>query len=98
MTDSKTGPIAPLSRQSASATAQEVWENEGGRLRFGAGRVVYSPGDVAPFQAQVTRPRGEPLYQSFATMHEAEAFIRRNTPAPPPGLSTLYDRPAGSNA
>ena len=28
----------------------------------------------------------------FATMREAEDFIRRNTPVPATALSTLYDR------
>lgn len=30
----------------------------------------------------------------FATMREAEDFIRRNTPVPAAALSTLYDRDA----
>ena len=35
--------------------------------------------------------------RKFATMREAEAFIRQSTPAPSPALSTLYDRPASEN-
>lgn len=33
----------------------------------------------------------------FATMREAEEFIRRSTPMPAPALSKLYDRAAGES-
>jgi hypothetical protein len=33
----------------------------------------------------------------FATMREAEAFIRRSTPSLGPALSTLYDRGPGES-
>jgi len=39
-------------------------------------------------------PGTEPM---FATMREAEAFIRQITPSPGPALSALYDRPAGES-
>jgi hypothetical protein len=73
---------------------QENWENEGGHMSCSAGRVSYKAGSDLPYQAVLTRPHGQPLYRSFATMREAEAFIRRNTPVPARALSTLYDRPA----
>jgi hypothetical protein len=73
---------------------QENWENEGGHMSCSAGRVSFSAGTELPYRAVLTRPQGQPLYRSFATMREAEAFIRRNTPVPARALSTLYDRPA----
>lgn len=39
-------------------------------------------------------PGTEPM---FATMREAEAFIRQSTPITGPTLSALYDRAAGEN-
>jgi len=59
-----------------------------------AGRVSYTAQAALPYQAVMTRAQGQPLYRSFATMREAEAFIRRNTPVPARTISTLYDRPA----
>jgi hypothetical protein len=56
--------------------------------------VSYTAQAALPYQAVMTRAQGQPLYRSFATMREAEAFIRRNTPVPARTLSTLYDRPA----
>ncbi len=56
------------------------------------GRVVLISGADLPYNAILTRPQGVPLQRSFASMREAEAYIRRHTPAPPPGLSTLYDQ------
>jgi len=83
----------PLS-QSGSTPEQEAWDNKGGHMSWSTGRVSYTAGAALPYQAVMTRPHGLPLYRSFATMREAEAFIRRNTPVPAPALSTLYDRPA----
>lgn len=39
-------------------------------------------------------PGTEPM---FATMREAEAFIRQSTPITVPALSALYDRAAGES-
>jgi hypothetical protein len=83
----------PLS-QTVSTLEQEAWDNEGGYMSCSSGRVSLTAGAELPFRAVMTRPSGLPLYRSFATMREAEAFIRRNTPVPPRALSTLYDRPA----
>jgi len=72
----------PPPSDAVSAFDQEAWDNEGGHMSWGAGRVSDTPGAALPYQAVMTRPHGVPLYQSFATMREAEAFIRRNTPVP----------------
>jgi hypothetical protein len=49
-----------------------------------------------PFVVTLTRPEGEPIEHGFATMREAESFIKRNTPVPGRTLSALYDRPPES--
>ena len=70
---------------------------EEGHLGSSSGRVLRVAGAELPYTVVLTRPHGLALYQSFLTMREAEAFIRRNTPVPAPALSTLYDRPAGTS-
>lgn len=60
-----------------------------------SGRVRHDPDAELPFVVTLTRPEGEPTEHGFATMREAEAFIKRNTPVPGRALSALYDRKAG---
>ena len=62
-----------------------------------SGRVVRSIGGKLPYKVVLLPavfPGTEPR---FATMREAEEFIRRSTPVPARALSTLYDRPAGES-
>ena len=62
-----------------------------------SGRVVRTLGSKRPYKVVMIPavcPGTEP---SFATMREAEAFIRRSTPAPARALSDLYDRAAGES-
>ena len=81
----------------------ESWDNEGGQivaaegghLSSSSGRVVRVPGAELPYMVILTRPHLVELSQSFRTMREAEAFVRRNTPVRGPALSALYDRAAG---
>jgi len=47
-----------------------------------------------PFVVILSHHGSEATEHSFATMREAEAFIKRNTPVPGRTLSRLYDRPA----
>ena len=80
----------------------DSWDNEGGQLgaaegghmSSSSGRVLRVPGAELPYTVILTRPDLVDLCQSFRTMREAEAFVRRNTPVPRPALSTLYDRAA----
>ena len=58
-------------------------------VRTAAGRLPYK---VVMFPAVF--PGTEPM---FATMREAEEFIRRSTPVPAPALSDLYDRAPGES-
>ena len=74
---------------------EQRWENEGGHMSSTAGRVIHRSGADLPFVAILSHHGEEPTEHAFATMREAEAFIKRNTPVPEQTLSALYDRPAG---
>ena len=80
--------------EAAMRIEEQKWDNEGGRMASAAGHVTHLAGAELPYTVVLTRPQGRSFERSFATMREAEAFIRRNTPVPRPALSTLYDRPA----
>ena len=58
---------------------QENWDNEGGHMTSTAGHVVRTPRCVMPYKVALTHDVGAPTEYAFATMQEAEAFIRRNT-------------------
>ena len=68
--------------------------DEGGHMSCTSGRIVCSPGPGMPFTAVMTQEDGDTFEVHFATMGEAEAFIRRNTPEPA-ARSTTYDHDAG---
>lgn len=68
--------------------------HEGGHMSCTCGRIVSSPGTGLPFTAVMTREDGSTFEVSFATMGDAEAFIRRNTPSPSK-RSTTYDHDLG---
>ena len=62
-----------------------------------SGRVVRTPSSKLPYKVVLLPavfPGTEPR---FATMREAEEFIRRSTPVPVRALSALYDRAAGES-
>ena len=62
-----------------------------------SGRVVRTPDNKLPYKVVMmpaVSPGTEPC---FATMRQAEAFIRRSTPVPARALSDLYDRSAGES-
>lgn len=68
--------------------------NEGGHMSCMGGRIVSTPGAGVPFMAVMTREDGSTFEVAFATMGEAEAFVRRNTPSPA-ARSTTYDHDPG---
>ena len=72
----------------------QAWDNEGGQMSSTAGRVTRVPGAELPYVAVLAHHGGDATEHGFATMREAEAFIRRNTPPRGRALSELYDRPA----
>jgi hypothetical protein len=69
------------------------WDNEGGHMSSTSGRIMHVPEAELPYVVVLTHQGGEATEHSFATMREAEAFIKRNTPVPARTLSPLYDRP-----
>jgi hypothetical protein len=69
-------------------------QNEGGHMSSTAGRVIHVAGAQLPYVVVLTHHESEATEHAFATMREAEAFIKRNTPVPGRPLSALYDRPA----
>jgi hypothetical protein len=80
--------------EAAMRVEQETWDNEGGHTSATAGRVMHNSSAKLPYTAILQRHFSEATEHHFATMREAEAFIRRNTPVPGASLSKLYDRPA----
>lgn len=62
-----------------------------------SGRVVRTTSSKLPYKVVMIPavfPGTEPR---FATMREAEQFIRQNTPVPVRALSNLYDRAPGES-
>ena len=94
MAPDRTADEARTNRQETEVErGEQAWENEGGHMSSTAGRVVQRPDSDLPFVVILSHYRAEPTEHGFATMREAEAFIKRNTPVPQPALSPLYDRP-----
>jgi hypothetical protein len=79
--------------EAATKAEHDNWDNEGGHLSSSAGRILQMPDWPYPIKLFL---RGNTTEHAFATMREAEAFIRRNTPAPA-SLSKLYDRAPGKS-
>lgn len=75
---------------------EHAWDNEGGHMSSTAGRVTRKAGAKLPYVVTLTHHLSEATEHSFASMREAEAFIKRNTPVPGAVLSTTYNRPAPS--
>ena len=69
-------------RSASEEAERESWDNEGGHVNHMDGVVVSMPGGVMPYKAVLTNGAADQSEKCFATIREAEAFIRRNTPAP----------------
>ena len=76
---------------------EENWGNEGGHMSSNCGRVVCIPGAALPYKVVLAHVGQVESTHAFATIREAEAFIRRNSPAPI-ARSTLYDRGVGDTS
>ena len=76
---------------------QQTRDDEGGHMSSTSGRVIHNPGAELPYIVVLMHQASEDTEHSFATMREAEAFIKRNTPVPCASLSSLYDRPASDS-
>jgi hypothetical protein len=79
--------------EEAVTKAEEETSKDGGHMSSTCGRIVRTPGADLPYKVVLTHHGRAESTQSFATMREAEAFIRRNTPVPAP-RSTLRDQDA----
>lgn len=67
--------------------------DEGGHMSSRFGRIVRTTDADLPYKVILTHDQSADTECSFATMREAEAFIRRNTPRPK-AHSTFWDRDA----
>ena len=76
---------------------EQSWDNEGGHMSSAAGRVTRVSDAEMPYVVVLTHHESEVTEHSFATVREAEAFIKRNTPVPGRVLSPVYDRPASDS-
>jgi hypothetical protein len=74
--------------------AEQAWDNEGGQMGSTTGRVTRVSGADLPYVVTLSHHGSGTTERRFATMREAEACIKRNTPVPGAILSTTYDRPA----
>ena len=62
-----------------------------------SGRVVRTAGNKLPYMVVMIPAVLAGTEARFATMREAEEFIRRSTPVPTRVLSDLYDRAPGES-
>jgi len=69
-------------------------DNEGGHMSSTAGRITRVSGADLPYVVTLSHHSSGTTERGFATMREAEAYIKRNTPVPGAVLSATYDRPA----
>src|SRR5689334_4880955 len=76
---------------------EQRWDNEGGHMSSTAGRVTRVSRADLPYVVILAHHESEATEHGFATMREAEAFIKRNTPVPGAVLSTTYDHPASAS-
>ena len=91
MTDGKKSKsILTMFRSATEQAELKVVEKSRGHMSCTSGRIITVRGGGKPFKVIMSRQAGEKSEHLFATMREAEAFIRRNTPRPPE-RSTTYD-------
>jgi hypothetical protein len=72
-------------------SGSDHYADEGGHMSSRFGRIVQTADAERPFKAILTHDECAETECSFATMREAEDYIRRNTPRPRP-RSTFWDR------
>jgi cold shock CspA family protein len=78
--------------EAATKSAHE-WD-EGGHMSSTSGLVVSTPGAELPYKV-ILKHEGMPdTERAFRTMHECEAFIRRNTPNAQPSSTLLDQKPS----
>jgi hypothetical protein len=90
-------PFYSIAELTMAKVDEQSWDNEGGHMSSTAGRVTRVSSADLPYVVILTHYDSEATEHGFATMREAEAFIKRNTPVPGAVLSTAYDRPASAS-
>jgi hypothetical protein len=80
-----------------SKREEQAPDDEGGHMSSTSGRVRHVPNAELPFVVTLDHAGSEATEHSFATMREAEAFIKANTPVTASALSSLYDRPGSDS-
>src|SRR3954470_23578238 len=88
------GGLNAEERREMKREEQQAFSNEGGHMSSTAGQVTRVPGAGLQYLVTLSHHGSEATEHAFATMREAEGFIKRNTPVPSRTLSPLYDRPA----
>lgn len=92
MARNELGAPAPLRAPLNETGFGHEWSNdEGEPVACVTARVVLMSAENLSYKVVVSRDGEDCSGHSFDTMREAEAFMRRNMPAPAP-RSTLYDR------
>src|SRR5437763_2728954 len=66
----------------ASNGASQSWENEGGHMSSRFGRIVRDPAGQKPYKVILSHDQGAESERAFATMRDAEPFVRRKPPRP----------------
>jgi hypothetical protein len=74
-------------------TDEDNSDREGGHMSSRFGRIVRTSDADLPYKVILSHDQVAETERSFATMREAEDFIRRNTPRPK-ARSTFWDRDA----
>jgi hypothetical protein len=77
----------------AMKSEEHAWENEGGQMSSTAGLIMHVSSAARPYVVILAHHGSETTKRAFATIQEAEAYIKHNTPVPIAVLSTTYDRP-----
>jgi len=87
-------PFYSVAEEALTRLEQQSRAKLGGGMAPAFERIVSTPGADLPYKVLLTRNHRAETAHPFATMRDAEAFIRRNSPATASALSTLYDRDA----
>lgn len=87
----KPGRLRSAAEGAALRLEEEIWDNDGGHVKATGWRVIRSAAEELPYTVILTPGVGGPSEQHFATMLEAEAFIKQRTCLQGPTLSSRYD-------
>lgn len=84
-------PFRSAAEEACNKGNQENSDLEGGHMSSERGKIVQTSDTDRPYKAILSHDAGQDTEHAFATMREAEAFIKRNTPVPA-ARRTTYDR------